>query len=121
MNTADFLNALFEFIGGTLTWLNVRSVYRARGYVGITLPAVIFFTSWGCWNLWFYPHLGQDWSFHAGLWMFTANIAWLGLMLVFGQIKPGFTRTVPWVCPHCNKHTGGDGVLLGPQFVTEEA
>lgn len=83
----DFLNGLFELAGSLLTWLNVGALYRAKGYVGITLPAVLFFTSWGAWNLFYYPHLGQTWSFHGGLSLFAANVCWLGLMLRYGRLK----------------------------------
>jgi hypothetical protein len=85
--TADALNGTFEFTGSLLTFNNVRHVIIDRGYAGIWWPAIVFFLSWGLWNLWFYPHLGQTWSFFGGAMLCTANIAWAGVMLAYGKKK----------------------------------
>lgn len=83
--TPDVINGLFEFLGSLMTWQSVVRVYRDRGYAGIYPPAVVFFLSWGMWNLFYYPHLGQWWSFHGGLSLVFANIAWVALMVRYGR------------------------------------
>lgn len=85
--TPDMLNAIFEALGACLTVLNARAVYRAKGYAGITLPAMLFFTAWGGWNCFYYPYLDQPWSFVAGAALFLANVAWLSLALCYGRIQ----------------------------------
>lgn len=85
MISPDLANGLFEFGGSIFTWLNVRQVHRDRGYAGIYLPGIVFFTSWGVWNLYYYPHLGQWWSFTGGLSIVTANCFWIGSMVYWGR------------------------------------
>lgn len=83
--TPDIVNALFECAGSAFTWMNVYRVYKDKGYAGIYLPAIMFFFSWGVWNLYFYPHLGQWWSFIAGCSLALANVSWVTVMLVYGR------------------------------------
>jgi hypothetical protein len=83
--TPDTINALFETSGALMTWANVYRVWKDRGYAGVYLPAIVVFGSWGFWNLYYYPHLQQPWSFVATLVMVSANCAWIALMLYFGR------------------------------------
>ena len=81
----DILNGTFELIGSLLTWLNVYRVYRDQGYAGLHPAAVVFFWSWGGWNLYYYPHLHQWWSFAGGLSLVVANTSWIGMMRWYGR------------------------------------
>ena len=83
--TPDFINGIFEFVGSAFTWMNVRQIYRDKGHSGVYVPAIVFFMSWGLWNLYYYPHLDQPWSFHGGLSLVAANIAWVTLLLYYGK------------------------------------
>ena len=83
--TGDLINSLFELAGALLTMMSVRQVWKDRGYAGIYLPAVVLFTSWGFWNLWYYSSLKQWWSVAATVIMVTTNSAWVGLMLKYGR------------------------------------
>lgn len=83
--SADVVNGIFEFVGSGFTWANVWKVKTDRGYAGIYLPGVIFFMSWGVWNLFYYPSLGQWWSFHGGLSLVLANVMWIVMMWRFGR------------------------------------
>jgi len=84
--TPDHINASFELSGSLLTWMNVWWVYKDKGYAGLYFPAIFLFTSWGFWNLWYYPHLGQWWSGVATIIMVSANTCWCGMMLYYGRI-----------------------------------
>jgi hypothetical protein len=84
--TGDVVNAAFEMVGSAFTWMNVLRVRRDRGYAGIYLPAILFFFSWGFWNLFYYPSLGQWWSFGAGLSLVCANLAWVVAMVYYGPV-----------------------------------
>ncbi len=79
--TPDIINGLFEIIGALLTWMSIKRVIADKGYAGIYAPAVIFFMSWGIWNLFYYPHLGQWWSFAGGCAILVSNASYgiLGL------------------------------------------
>ncbi len=81
----DLINGLFEILGSAFTWMNVRQVARDKGYAGLFLPSIVFFMSWGAWNLFYYPHLGQWWSFVGGVSLVAANVSWVALMLRYGR------------------------------------
>ena len=85
--TPDLINGLFEFAGSVFTWMNVRQVWRDKGHAGIYVPAIVFFTAWGWWNLFYYPSLGQYWSLAGGLSLFSANCVWVYLLRHFGPKK----------------------------------
>lgn len=85
MIAPDVINGLFEFVGSLFTWMSVRRVWKDRGFAGIFLPAIVFFTAWGFWNCFYYPYLQQYWSFAGGLSIVTANVCWVSSMLYFGH------------------------------------
>lgn len=83
MNWADFTNGLFEFIGGLLILNHCRAVLRDKAVAGVSILSTAIFTSWGFWNLYYYPSLGQWWSFTGGLLIVAANCLWVYLMLKY--------------------------------------
>ena len=83
--TPDLINGAFEFAGSMLTWMNVRQVHRDKGHAGVYVPAIAFFMSWGAWNLYYYPHLGQWWSLAGGVSLVAANVAWVLLLFYYGK------------------------------------
>ena len=82
---SDLVNGLFEAIGALFVWINIRTIWKDKGYKGVHWLPAIFFNSWGVWNLYFYPHLHQWWSFSGGLFMVITNTIWVGLMFKFGR------------------------------------
>ena len=84
--TPDQINATLELTGAVFTFRNALRVYRDRGYAGITWTAVAFFTTWGFWNIWYYPSLHQSWSFAAAVLLLAANLLWVSAMAWFGPI-----------------------------------
>lgn len=87
MTTQDSINATFEIVGALLTWMNVRQVWKDKGHRGIFVPAIIVFTAWGFWNLYYYRHLDQMLSYYTTYVMVAANFTWVSLMLYFGRTK----------------------------------
>ena len=79
MTFQDTTNGSFELIGGLMSLLNVRTVYRAKAVQGVSIWASAFFTLWGFWNLYYYPSLGQYFSFLGALVIVTGNTGWVGL------------------------------------------
>lgn len=79
----DFVNGMFELGGALLLLLNVRALYRHREIKGVHRGPTVFFTFWGMWNLFYYPHLGQWWSFAGGIAVVLVNLAWLLLIVDF--------------------------------------
>lgn len=83
--TPDVINGLFEFVGSVMLWRNVLQLHRDKMVRGVHWTATGFFMAWGYWNLFYYPHLGQWWSFWGGVSIVTANTVWLAQMLYYGR------------------------------------
>ena len=78
MSLPDFINGAFEACGGFFIALSVLTLHRAKVVSGVSAVHVAFFTAWGFWNLFFYPHLDQWLSFWGGLFLVAVNLVWLG-------------------------------------------
>ncbi len=81
--TPDLINGTFEVLGGLAIGLSVHALHRAKVVRGVSWPHVAFFTSWGLWNLWFYPSLDQWFSFAGGVFLVAINAIWLGQILYY--------------------------------------
>lgn len=77
----DLFNGLFELCGAAFIGLHIRQILKDKSIKGVSIPATMFFTAWGFWNLFYYPHLGQWLSFAGGIAIVTANVVWISLML----------------------------------------
>jgi fatty acid desaturase len=75
----DHINAAFEGLGAVFTWRNALQLHRDRQVRGVYWPITAFFAAWGVWNLYFYPAIGQWWSFGAGAFLVIGNLAWVAL------------------------------------------
>lgn len=81
--SGDLINGLFELIGAAFILDHVRTLYRDKQVKGVSIVATVFFASWGFWNLYYYPSLGQWWSFLGGLAIVSANSLWIGMMIYY--------------------------------------
>ena len=81
----DLINGLYEFFGAVFLSMNVRRLWLDKKVSGVSLPPTFFFTSWGLWNLYFYPSLGQWYSFTGGLAIVVMNSIWLTLAVYYGK------------------------------------
>ena len=78
----DIVNGLFELVGSILVWTNVYKLHKDKKISGIFWPVTAFFATWGFWNLYYYPSLGQMWSFYGGLILVVGNTIWV-IMAVY--------------------------------------
>ncbi|MGD9728446.1 MAG: hypothetical protein AB7L09_02635 [Nitrospira sp.] len=78
MSTPDLVNGLLELLGAIMLMGNVVAIRESKCIKGVRWYPVAFFSVWGFWNLYFYPHLDQWLSFIGGLCMVVANMLWLG-------------------------------------------
>lgn len=83
MQLPDFINGSFEAWGGVAVFGHVRAILRDKAVKGLSPWACAFFTSWGYWNLYYYPHLGQWLSFSGGLLIVAGNTLWVFLILKY--------------------------------------
>jgi len=81
----DLFNGAFEALGAAMLLLNVRQLWRDRRVQGVHWAPTVFFVAWGAWNLFYYPHLGQWFSFFGGLGVVLANLAWIGSLVWFSR------------------------------------
>ena len=79
----DTINALFEGIGALLVWYNVRVLLRDKIIKGVSWSVQAFFASWGLWNLYYYPSLGQWHSFYAGIVLVSGNLIWVAMAIYY--------------------------------------
>ncbi|WP_321471060.1 hypothetical protein [uncultured Paludibaculum sp.] len=89
MTGPDLINGAFELWGGVFIFLNILQLLRDKQVKGIHWGSSLFFTSWGVWNLWYYPHLGQWASFAGGAVICGLNVVWLFLRIRYFMLaKP---------------------------------
>jgi hypothetical protein len=95
--TPDVINALFEFGAGLMCLINIRRLHIDKEVRGYSKWVFAFFTTWGMWNLYYYPHLGQWWSFWGGLSICSTNFIWLGMAIYYGR-KDDSEKTTDSCC-----------------------
>jgi len=79
----DGFNGTYELLGGVFIALNCVRIYKDKMLRGVDWKTVVFFTTWGWWNLYYYPHLDQWVSFAGGIFIVTANTVWLGQIFYY--------------------------------------
>jgi hypothetical protein len=79
----DIINGAFELSGSYFCWRNVYQIYKEKRTMGVYIPTWMFFTSWGIWNLYYYPSLDQMFSFFGGISLVLANLVWVVLAVIY--------------------------------------
>jgi len=82
---ADVTNALFELVGGLFVCRSIVILLRDKMVRGMDWTMIAFFAAWGVWNLFYYPHLGQWWSFSAGVFIAFANVTYVCLLVHYSR------------------------------------
>ena len=83
MSWADYVNGSYELLAGLFILNNCRVVYKDKSVKGVSIVSTVFFTTWGVWNLYYYPSLGQWASFWGGISVVSSNTLWVVLMLYY--------------------------------------
>lgn len=73
----DIVNGSLQVGGGFFVLASIARLNKDRQVRGVSWLHVMYFTAWGYWNLFYYPHLDQWVSFAGGLLLVAANTAWL--------------------------------------------
>jgi hypothetical protein len=81
--TPDQINALFEGIGSILIWKSITKLHREKIVRGVHWAPITFFGCWGLWNIYYYNHLNQWFSWIAGMSMVIANAIWIGQLFYY--------------------------------------
>lgn len=80
---ADSINALFEFGGASLLFLNVRQLWLDKRLAGVRILPTAWYSCWGFWNLYYYHSLNQTFSWLAGFIVVAANTSWVVLAMMY--------------------------------------
>ena len=83
MQLPDLINGTFELGGAFAVWLSIRRTHRDRVVRSVSWPTNAFFTSWGAWNLLYYPHLDQWASFAGAVALVASNAVWLAMLVYY--------------------------------------
>lgn len=70
MQLPDLINASFEVMGGVFVAMHIRAVRIDKQVRGLSKYAILAFSVWGVWNIFYYPYLHQ-WISSVGA-VFTA-------------------------------------------------
>ncbi|MFP3422517.1 hypothetical protein R0K19_24410, partial [Bacillus sp. SIMBA_161] len=81
MDWPDYVNGAFELSGTFFISLSIWQVLKDRVVKSVHWGMVLFFSSWGFWNLFYYPHLDQMASFIGGIGIVAANTTYLLLLI----------------------------------------
>lgn len=85
--TPDTINGLFEFVAAAFILNHCRVLFADKQVRGMSTVSTIFFTCWGFWNIYYYPHLDQMWSFYGGLCVVSANVMWVAMQLYYRRAR----------------------------------
>jgi hypothetical protein len=81
------INGTLEFLAGLFALGNCRVLYRDKIVRGVSISSIVFFTSWGFWNLYYYPYLNQ-WLSFLGAWSIVlANSLWIAMLIYYRLIR----------------------------------
>jgi len=83
----DLINGLFELAAGLFCVINIFMLIRDKTIKGISWIPTFFYVAWGAWNLYFYPSLGQMFSYWGGMVIFVVNLIWLSLLFYYKYRK----------------------------------
>lgn len=83
MFSPDAINGTFEFIGAAFILNHCRCLFKDKKVAGVSILSTVFFFAWGVWNIYYYPHLNQMWSFYGGLCISASNTLYIGMLVYY--------------------------------------
>jgi uncharacterized membrane protein YfcA len=83
MNWQDLINGAFEAAGCFFILLHILRLLKDKKVRGISVVAFTYFTLWGFWNIYYYPHLDQWISFAGGTAIAIVNGVYVLLILYY--------------------------------------
>ena len=85
INPQDVTNGCFELLGGAFILFSVFKLINDKKVRGVSWIHVSYFTLWGYWNLYYYPHLGQWWSLIGSIGVVVTNTLWVVLLVYYSR------------------------------------
>ena len=85
INLQDAANGCFELLGGAFILFSIFKLVNDKKVYGVSWIHVLYFTLWGYWNLYYYPHLGQWWSLIGSIGVVVTNTLWVVLLVYYSR------------------------------------
>lgn len=82
----DIINGLFESTGAFFIACSIMKVLKDKEVRGVHWLTILFFFTWGLWNLYYYPQLGQWFSFAGGVAIALANAIYVSLLFWYSRV-----------------------------------
>jgi len=76
----DTINSAFEGFAAFAVANHCRVILKHKEVKGTSILSTAFFTAWGFWNMYYYPVLGQMFSFWAGCAVCAVNATYVYLL-----------------------------------------
>ena len=89
MTWQDLVNGSYESLAAFAVLNHCRVLYNAKKSEGVSILSVIFFWTWGIWNVYYYPHLNQWISFLGGCMIVLANGLYVYLLIKYKFFQRG--------------------------------
>lgn len=83
MSLVDLTGGMFQALGGLFVLNSCRHVLKDKAVAGVSILSVAFFTTWGAWNLFFFWHLHQLWTFAGSVPIVSANVWYIFLLMKY--------------------------------------
>ena len=87
MITPDFVNGLFEGAGALFVAKNIHTLYKDKVVKGVSKLTMVFFASWGYFNIFYYWFLCQPFSWWCGVCLCIANTIWVCQIIYYHRRK----------------------------------
>jgi hypothetical protein len=88
--TPDKINGLFELAGALFLLNHCRILFNDKRVAGVSVLSTFFFFSWGVWNIYYYPHLNQVWSFYGGICITVAHMIYVAMLAYYKKFPGGY-------------------------------
>jgi len=86
MHLPDIINGTFECLAGVFQASNCWRLFKDKVVHGVNWQVTAFCVVWGCYNIYYYQHLGQTVSWYGGLVVLAANAVWVAAALHYGKV-----------------------------------
>lgn len=83
MNLADAINGTLELIGAFFILKSILRLHEDKVVRGIVWYHPAFYMLWGYFNMYYYPSLGQWFSFAGGVAVVVTNTIWVGQLIYY--------------------------------------
>lgn len=92
MNWPDIVNGMLEATSSLFVLLSIRKLYQDKIVRGVSWVGVAFFALWAYWNLFYYPQLGQWFSFYGSIGLTIADSVWFLQIVYYTLAEQRLTR-----------------------------